>query len=106
MTFRGIYRDGVIVPNSEPGLSNGTVVRCTPAAKPQRKAPVKTAAQTRKKSGSRAEKTRRMTKPQRVAAVMQAFGMYRDRPDWRGRSSIEIAAELRQNALGSAMRPY
>ena len=92
MTFRGVYRDGVIVPGGEINLPEGTrveilVARTKRSRKVVRKAKKKT-------------KTKRMTAEQRVAAFMQGFGISRDRPDWKGKSTQEIARELRPSGGG------
>jgi hypothetical protein len=101
MTFRGVYRDGIIVPSADPDLPNGTVVRWTSDSRAKQSS----RAVGRSKSRSNARPAgKKMTKAQRIAAVMQAFGMDRDRPDWKGRSSAEIAADLRRRALGGRFR--
>lgn len=45
-------------------------------------------------------KAKKMTKKERMAAIMAAAGMWKDRPEWKGKSSAEIATELRKRAAG------
>lgn len=95
MTFRGVYRDGVIVPDELLRLNEGARVdfsiRKVSAAE---KRPV---GRARKPSRSKAVE-------QRVAAFMQGFGVRKnDRTD-KGKSSAVIARELRSRAMGDRFR--
>jgi hypothetical protein len=45
-------------------------------------------------------KAGKMTKKERLAAAAAARGTWKDRPEWKGMTAIQIAAELRRSALG------
>ena len=94
MTLRSVVRDGMIDVNGE--IPDGTPVRIVRDDKPRRsakkaKAPAK---RTAKKKATRAG-----VKP-KSDPIMKVFGMWKDRPEWKGKSSVEIARELREKALG------
>ena len=42
--------------------------------------------------------SKRMSKAERTAAIMAACGDWKDRPEWKGKSSAQIALELRKQA--------
>jgi hypothetical protein len=44
-------------------------------------------------------RTGKLTKQERLAAAQAVRGDWKDRPEWKGMSSIEIAAELRRRAF-------
>ena len=44
-------------------------------------------------------KNGRLTKAERTAALDAARGSWKDRPEWKGMTSIQIAAELRRRTI-------
>ena len=112
MTYRGIYRDGFVIIQGNVDLQNGDSVdvNLRGAAKaPSRSKPRTTPADTKAfKRGQIAEMSRsnawdlmrrtRMTKAHRIAAVLDSRATWKDRPDWKGKSTAEIASELRIRA--------
>jgi hypothetical protein len=97
MTFKGIYRDGIIILEDATGLRNGTVVEVTRPAK-RTKAVAKPVAKGKKKPATRRKRSAGSV------ADWPAFGIWKDRADWKGKSSAEIARELREKALGHRSR--
>ncbi len=96
MTFKGTFRDGVIVPEQTAGLRDGDVVdirvrRLTATGKP------------RKKTRSRPV-GKRMTAEQRLAAWRAVVGSWEDRPEWKGKSSAQIARDIRARAAARGAR--
>ena len=49
-------------------------------------------------------RTGKMTKKERLAAVRAGYGAWKDRPEWKGMTSIQIAAELRRRSLSNRGR--
>ena len=93
MTFRTVVQDGLIVVNTHGALPDGTAVDVVPArrARPRK-------GESRKPSaGSKSPKKKRLRD-------LAFFGMWKDRPEWKGKSTLEIAAELREKALGRRTR--
>ena len=98
MTYRACYRDGIIIPSGDIELPNGAmfsfnIVDSKPAA--VRKYKKKASKKSGRKSPSQ------MTADERVSAFMAGFGILRDVPEWEGKSTVEIARELRKRALGN-----
>ncbi|MBX3403252.1 MAG: hypothetical protein KF699_07570 [Phycisphaeraceae bacterium] len=94
MTLRSVVRDGLIVVNTHGEIPDGTPVVILRDDKPRRtgkKAKSAKQATTKKKARSAARKPLR---------ELAAFGMWKNRPEWKGKSSAEIARELREKALG------
>lgn len=96
MTLRTVVRDGLIVVNTHGEIPDGTPVVIMRDDRPRRsvkkaKGPAK---RTAKKKAARAG-VRPKSDP-----IMKVFGMWKDRPEWKGKSSAEIARELRERALG------
>lgn len=94
MEFRGTFRDGVVIPDQTDGLRNGDVVRFIPAKK--RIKPSATASTRAKPS-----RTGKAVAKRRLDAFMSAFGCMKDRPDWKGKTTLEIVAELRKRTSKS-----
>lgn len=95
MTLRGTFRDGVVYVSGgreADALRNGDSVEITPVHfKPR-------AAATTSR-GKRALPARKpATKIQRLAAFDAAFGMWKDRKEWAGLTSVEVVAGLRRRA--------
>jgi hypothetical protein len=97
MIFKGIYRDGIIILEDATGLRNGTVVEVTRTAE-RAKAATKPTAKSKKKSSTRRKRSGGSV------ADWPAFGIWKNRPDWKGKTSVEIARELREKALGHRNR--
>lgn len=100
MTLRSVVRDGLIVVNTHGEIPDGTPVVILRDDQPQRggkktKPPAKRA---------KKKKARGATKP-KADPIMKVFGMWKNRPEWKGKSSVEIARELREKALGHRSRP-
>lgn len=81
MTYRGIYRDGVIVPGGSLDLPEGARVDFN-IVRPRSSVNGKRAAR-----GTRKRRPARMSAAQRVEAFMQGFGILRDAPEFKGKSS-------------------
>jgi len=106
--YQGIYRDGIVRLDGDVDLRNGSRVevnvvrkaRKSPAAKPAARARASKAKSKRPLSGwDRAVATaNKMTNRERNASIMAFCGVWKDRPDWKGKSSARIAAELRKRA--------
>lgn len=105
MTYRGVYRDGVIVPESSLSLPDGAHVDFdyvrSRAKQSDSKAKV-TRVMSSPAQGSK--KPRRATAKDRVGAFMQGFGIMRREPTWKGKSSAAIARTLRKRAMGERFR--
>jgi hypothetical protein len=89
MTLRGTVRDGVIAINTHGTLPEGAeveVVRVEPAKNGHARAT------SRKKIAKK--------KPSRKGAhpLVKLAGIWRDRPEWKGLSSLEIQQQLRRKA--------
>ena len=95
MTFRGVYRDGVIVPDELLQLNDGERVDFSlRKVSGGRKRPL---ARTRKSPSSKSAE-------QRVAAFMKGFGVRKGDRSIKGKTSALIARELRTLATGSRFR--
>ena len=89
MTFRGTVIKGVVVPDAGSELPEGARVSVNPLRSSSR--PKRIAATSR---GNKKSKTRAKA---RKAPLTALAGIWKDRPDWKGKSSIQIVAELRRN---------
>lgn len=110
MTFKGIFRDGIVILESAAGLRNGEPVevqrspRKRVPPKPRHPVfPVEQSPSERVAALLRAGKWEqalriRLTKEERMAAAAAAYGSWKDRPEWRGKSSAQISRELRRKA--------
>ena len=112
MVYKGIYRDGIVTLLGDVDLRNGATVdvnlrgvskrgaRAIPRS-PRAKANARTKTRDGPRSRSSAwdgKLKQKMTKKQRIAAILAARGTWKDRPDWKGKSTVEIATLLRQRA--------
>jgi hypothetical protein len=89
MTYRGVYRDGVVYPDGDVDLRNGEYVEISraPSAK---KLPKKS-----RSTSERPVKTKKMSKRARVAKPpLPGFGAWKHRDDIV--DSAEFARELRR----------
>lgn len=50
--------------------------------------------------GPTKKKTTRQASKSKSDPIKKVFGIWRDRPEWKGKSTAEIALELREKALG------
>jgi hypothetical protein len=121
MTFRGFVRDGKIVIDTHGELPDGTPVEALPLspkrkpkgkAKPRGGKAAKAARKTRKAkaaAGSKrrlgAAKARRGARREESITTSPFFGIWKDRPEWKGMTAVEIAAELRRKAMGRHAGP-
>lgn len=89
MTFRAIVQDGFIVINTRGELPDGTRVRVIREGRLARaKKPIKSP----------------RTPKQAALADLPAIGMWKNRPEWKGKSTLRIAQELREKSLGGRRR--
>lgn len=103
MSYRGVYRDGVVRLEGDVDLQEGSRVEVSPERDPRLP---RTAADLRRaKAAGKAAAAlwkrlarKKMTKAERLAAADAAYGMYKDRADWEGKTSAEISLELRKRA--------
>ncbi|MFN0132712.1 MAG: hypothetical protein ACKVW3_09320 [Phycisphaerales bacterium] len=93
MTYRGIVKNGVVVFEDGAGPPNGTPVRVEASKGPTTNGAARKLAQRGPSGGRRARPTREHIRKTFDAA----FGMWQDRPDWKGLSSAEVSLRLRQN---------
>lgn len=103
MTYRGVYRDGFVRLQGDVHLPNGSYVEVNPALEQRAwKAPggFRRSRSSRNRGATDWELATRkkLTRPQRVAAALAACGTWKDRPEWKGKSSARIAAMLRGRA--------
>ncbi len=111
MTFTGTYHNGMVILDNSKGLREGARVEVLPAhAKARRAAASKgnRSAMPRKsppgaKPGAASRAGPRAGKRQ-ADAFAALCGMWKDRADWKGRSSADIARELRVAAARSVPR--
>ncbi|HYF14625.1 MAG TPA: hypothetical protein VD971_06070 [Phycisphaerales bacterium] len=83
-SMRGTFKDGVIVLEGDP-----TALRLRDGD----------AVEVRKGKSSRKPRVKAVRRSTPVKIAIEAMiGVERERPDWKGRSSAEIADELRRNA--------
>ncbi len=91
MTYTGVYRDGIVLLDGDVDLRNGSRVEVLPA----------------RRSGVTKTKKRRAKEPGAKASsdpLLKFFGMSKDRADWKGRSSSEIARKLRRRTSSRTKR--
>ena len=112
MIYKGVYRDGIVIIQGEVDLRNGAVVdvnlrggrggrgsRSRGSGKAESKE--LTAAQIAslfKHNAWDLMRRAKVTKKQRMASLLAARGNWKDRPEWKGKSSAQVAAELRKQA--------
>lgn len=98
MTFRAVVQDGLIVINTHGAIPDGTTVRVVRAGAPRKVA--KTASRATK--GPRAKEAGKPVRrvAQKPHPLLALAGIWKDRPDWRGKSSTEVVAELRRRSVG------
>lgn len=89
MTFRAIVQDGYI--NTRGRLPDGTPVTVVPDRAPRA-------------TKSRANKSRKSSHRSTPLSELPAIGMWKNRPDWKGKSTAQIARALREKSLGGRRR--
>jgi hypothetical protein len=92
MTFRGVVRDGVIV-ILDGEIPDGTPVEVSPLHRRSKK---------KASTSTKSAKPTRARKP--PLEKLPAFGMWKNRPEWKGLSTLEIMAKLREKSLGRDRR--
>jgi hypothetical protein len=88
MSFRGTFTKGIIVPDEAQSLPEGTRVAVNPL-----RASEKQAIRPRKTRVSR----QRAPQNLKVHPLTALAGIWKDRADWKGKSSVQIVAELRRS---------
>jgi hypothetical protein len=92
MTFRGVYRDGVVILDDHEGLRNGAVVKVTRSTR-GRKATGKAKTTTPKRGAKKAKDP-----------LLALAGIWKNRAEWKGKTTLQIVQELRRKALGGRTR--
>jgi hypothetical protein len=87
MTYRGVYRDGVIVLSGEVQLHDGDSVQVTRESRTGKVRP-----------GKRTSKSK---KSKALHPVLKLAGIWKDREDWRGLSSVEVLELIRKQNKAS-----
>lgn len=103
MTYRGIVQNGIVIIENPDGLRDGTVVDVQPAgrrAKKSRDLQPRPAASAPNRSAKKAKALKSRARRASGDPLFEAFGLWKNRPEWKGKSTIEIAAELRRKAMG------
>jgi hypothetical protein len=104
MTYRGVYRDGLVFLEGEVQLRNGEAVDVNPRGGngplPSARSLVNRASGVAKSGAKASARLARvkLTRQQRLAAALAVRGDWADRPEWRRQSSSQIAAALRKRA--------
>lgn len=96
MTYRGIVQDGIVILESATGLRNGESVAVVPSRKGGASRQRRGSALPRK---GRA-KARRGVVRSGSLDPLPGFGMWKNRSDWKGKTTLQIAAGLRRKAMG------
>ena len=82
----------IVVPDEIP---DGTPVRVSRLQRTSKAKPPRV--------GSKGKKTAKRGQKKRTG-LDKLIGIWKDRPDWKGKSTLQIAAELRQKSLGRKAR--
>jgi len=93
MIFRTTVKDGLIIINTHGKIPDGTPVEVVRVKPPRKKSAAKKPVK-KKATGRKAKKT------DAAEAFQSLAGIWKDRPDWKGKTTLEIAAELRRKAMG------
>ena len=110
MTYKGVYRDGIVIIQGDVDFRNGAVVdvnlrgrrksakkKSSGKAEANQMTPAQIAGLFKDNAWDSIRRTK-MTKKQRMATLLAARGTWKDRPEWNGKSSAQVAAELRTKA--------
>jgi hypothetical protein len=87
MTFRGVVKNGVVIVDDAAGLREGDVVDIAPVKR------VKSSGKGLRGKSAEKKRAAKMSDP------LPGFGMWRDRPEWKGMTGAQIAAELRRGTF-------
>jgi hypothetical protein len=88
MTFRGVYQNGVVVLSGDVDLENGTPVDVNPS-----------------RSGAKRSRRSSSKKPARKEHPLIALaGIWKDRPEWKSMTSVEVLADIRRSRSAPATR--
>jgi hypothetical protein len=87
MTYRGVYRDGIVTLDGDVDLRNGAVVEVNVPS-------------TRRGGAARPStiKTRGQVRRKKTHPFVALAGIWEDRADWRGMTSEEIVESLRSRS--------
>jgi hypothetical protein len=106
MVYRGTVQGGVVVLSDPGALPEGTAVEVRPKRGAKVRGKVKPVAGRSDSVTGRSRKA-----PSRAGASgtpslkpLPGFGMWKNRADWRGKSTLTIARELRRKAMGERYR--
>lgn len=93
--FRTVVRDGLIVINTHGEVPDGTPVEV-----------MRTADRATNRAGKKAAKKSKKKSKQKTPPLdnLPGFGMWKDRPEWKGLTTLEIMARLRERSLGRGRR--
>jgi hypothetical protein len=95
MTYRGVYQDGVVILEGDVPLRNGDRVSVNPSK-----------AKTRSRQKPKLRSGRSGAKPsKKVHPFIALAGIWKDRPDWKGKSTLEVVADLRKRPTTPPKRP-
>jgi hypothetical protein len=108
MTYKGVYRDGIVILQGDTNIQNGALVdvnlrgakrtaKSSARSKTIEHSTLILAATSTHNAWNSLLRTK-LTKAQRMAALLAARGSWKDRPDFKGKSSAQAAAELRTKA--------
>ena len=87
MTYKGVYRAGVIVVSGDVDLHEGEPVRISREASPAKKKAVKVKPKAEKSPAKH--------------PVTKLAGIWKDRKDWRGLTSLEVLERIRSGHSGA-----
>jgi hypothetical protein len=97
MTYRGVYRDGLVILEGDVNLRNGDHVDVNLRGSSG------SARAGRAKSRKQVSKARvGKGRAQPVHPLIALAGIWKDRPEWKGKSSVEVVAELRKSGAPPA----
>ena len=89
MTFHGTFTKGIIIPDPGQSLPEGTRVAVNPLRTAER-----LTARTRKTKAVKG----RASRNRKVHPLTALAGIWKDRADWKGKSSVQVVAELRRSS--------
>ena len=101
MTFRTIVRDGMININTHGELPDGTPVEALPI---QQSPPRRGSAQRASAKKAAPKRPSKKTGKPDANPLLSLAGIWKSRPEWKGKSTLEIHRELRAKAMGGRSR--
>jgi len=102
MTFRAIVRDGMININTHGELPDGSIVELVHVERAKDRSPRRSAAVAQPARTPRAAKPSKKIRSK--DPLVSLFGIWKNRPEWKGKSPLEIQQELRAKAMGRPIR--